>query len=73
MIADLFDLVLLHIVSSFYCICELHALTVLDGFDGADKVFLLEFSMPMDDTSGFNAGTCSCKLRASVSSYLAFI
>jgi hypothetical protein len=26
-----------------------------DGFDGADKVFLFEFSMPMDGTSGFNA------------------
>lgn len=26
-----------------------------DGFDGADKVFLFEFSMPMDDASGFNA------------------
>lgn len=25
------------------------------GFDGADKVFLLEFGMPKDSTSGFNA------------------
>ncbi|TVY80728.1 putative serine-rich protein P23A10.11c [Lachnellula suecica] len=25
------------------------------GFDGADKIFLIEFSMPMDDSSGFNA------------------
>ena len=24
-----------------------------DGFDGADKVFLLEFAMPMDGTKGF--------------------
>lgn len=26
-----------------------------DGFDGGNKVFLLEFSMPKDDTAGFNA------------------
>ena len=27
-----------------------------DGFGGGDKAFLLEFSMPMDGSSGFNAG-----------------
>ena len=26
----------------------------IDGFDGADKVVLIEFSMPMDGKSGFN-------------------
>jgi hypothetical protein len=26
-----------------------------DGFDGAGKVFLFEFSMPRDGNSGFNA------------------
>lgn len=26
-----------------------------DGFNGADKVFMMEYSMPMDGTSGFNA------------------
>ena len=26
----------------------------LDGFDGVDKVVLIEFSMPMDSDSGFN-------------------
>jgi hypothetical protein len=26
----------------------------LDGFDGADKVFLIEFSMPIDGDTGFN-------------------
>lgn len=31
------------------------SLMQIDGFDGADKVFLFEFSMPMDGTSGFNA------------------
>jgi hypothetical protein len=27
----------------------------VDGFAGADKIFLIEFSMPMDGTTGFNA------------------
>lgn len=26
-----------------------------DGFDGADKIFMMEFSMPSDSSSGFNA------------------
>jgi hypothetical protein len=25
-----------------------------DGFDGADKIFMIDFSMPMDGNSGFN-------------------
>lgn len=27
----------------------------IDGFDGGDKLFLMEFSMPNDGKSGFNA------------------
>ena len=43
-------------LSPNFCYVFMHTLTVVsDGFDGADKVFLMEFSMPMDGTSGFNA------------------
>lgn len=29
-------------------------LTLADGFGGADKIFLMEFTMPMDGKTGFN-------------------
>jgi hypothetical protein len=48
-----FGLVLLHIVSDPYPVYHTFTDRVLDGFGGADKVFLIEFSMPMDGTVGF--------------------
>ena len=30
-------------------------MTCTDGFEGSDKVFLFEFTMPLDGTRGFNA------------------
>lgn len=30
---------------------------LLDGFEGADKIFLMEFQMPMDENTGFQGDT----------------
>lgn len=46
---------LLLIVSTFPLFPGKTWLTRTDGFAGADKVFLFEFSMPMGDKTGFNA------------------
>jgi len=55
-IVAMFDREQLHIVSL------LDSLTLMqwtnkfvDGIDGADKVILIEYSMPMDGKTGFNA------------------
>jgi len=45
---------LLLIVRTFR-LFPLFGLMRIDGFGGADKVFLFEFSMPMADSNGFDA------------------
>ena len=48
------EMALLHTVSCSFQII-ISVLTVIDGFDGSSKLFLLEFSMPSSGKTGFNA------------------